>query len=118
VEGVGSGTIVDVRLVLSGSGEIGGYDPVSIVPGLWVDEVSATYTDLPTSGLTPATDSNWSPVFVPPVAGGDHARVDITTSITGDGVVTVVITGNPDTVAGFLSRESGNPPRLEITVQD
>jgi len=118
VEGVGAGTVIDARLVLTGNGQIAGYEPVSVVSGLWIDEPSATWNGLPTSGLTAATDGSWSPVYLPPTGSGETIWIDVTTSVTGDGVITFVIPGHPEAVAGFFSRESGNGPRLEITVQD
>jgi hypothetical protein len=118
IEGIGAGTIVDARLVLTGGGTNGGNQAVSVVPGVWIDEFSATWNGLPTSGLTPATDTGWAPVRLPAFGSGETVWIDVTTSVVGDGMVTFVISGNPDALASFLSRESGNGPRLEITVQD
>ena len=118
VEGIGGAVVTDARLVITGAGSTGGWESVSVVPGLWIDEASATWNGLPSTGLTAATDAGWAPVAMPPLANGETAWIDVTTSIQGDGVVTFVISGNPDALASFLSRESGNGPRLEITVQD
>jgi hypothetical protein len=118
IEGVAGATVVDARLVLVGGGAVGGSNPVYILPGLWVDEASATWNGVPTSGLASAVDANWAPVYLPAIGGGEVVWIDVTASVTGDGVVTFAIAGDPATVASFLSRESGNGPRLEITVQD
>lgn len=118
VEGIGAGIVTDAYLVLTGGGEGAGGSTVYAVPGMWVDEASATYNTLPSQGLTPAVDASGNAVYLPYIGWGEESWINVAGSIYGDGTITFVITGTPDAIASLTSRESGVPARLEITVQD
>jgi hypothetical protein len=118
VEGIGAGTVTDAYLVLTGGGDGAGGSTIYAVPGLWVDESSATYNGLPSQGLTPAIDAAGNAAYLPYIGWGEESWINVAGSIYGDGTITFVITGSPDAVAALTSRESGAPARLEMTVQD
>lgn len=118
VEGIGAGTVTDAYLVVTGGGDPGSGSPVYAVPGMWVDEASATYNTLPSQGLTPAIDAAGNAAYLPSVGWGEESWINVAGTIYGDGTITFVIIGSPDAIATLTSRESGVPARLEITVQD
>ena len=117
VEGVAGSQVTNAQLVLTAAGPSGAGSIVGILYDYWVDEASAVYSALPTSGISAAVDLNGNPAYLPPAAPGQEIRLDVTGSIAGDGTYTFVITGTPDQLALLYSRESGIPARLELTVQ-
>jgi len=90
---------------------------IGIIPDYWVDEASAVYSTLPTDGISAAVDAAGNPVYLPPAGPGEEIWLNVTGSIAGDGTYTFVVSGTPDALAIFTSRESGVPPRLVLTVQ-
>lgn len=116
VEGIAAGTVVDASLVLTGAGESSGSSgAITALPGIWVDEWSATTDTAPGPGapVVDATGTVPEPVWLTP---GVESIVDVTGTVSTDGTLTFVIAGTPDTIAGIASRESTAPPRLVLTV--
>jgi hypothetical protein len=70
------------------------------------DETSVTHDTAPGIGALLAT----SPAFT---AGG-YIEIDITSAISGDGIVELALTALGDTATSFGSRESANKPQLVI----
>ncbi|MGH2551119.1 MAG: DUF7594 domain-containing protein, partial [Thermomicrobiales bacterium] len=118
VEGVGAGTVTDAYLVLTGGGDGAGGSTIYAIPGMWLDEASATYNNLPSQGLSPAIDVSGNAAYLPYIGWGEESWINVAGTIYGDGTITFVITGTPDALATLTSRESGVAPRLELTVQD
>ncbi len=108
IEGIGPGTVVEVKLVLTSAGNSGG-GTIGILPGVAVDE-GATYAALPVSGV-PAIGPVW-------LDAGAVTSLDLTGVVTGDGLVTFVLSGTADSAFAIASRESDTPPVLSLTVVD
>lgn len=116
VEGIAAGTVVDASLVLTGAGETAGSSgTITALPGVWVDEWSATTDSAPGPGVPVlnATGTVPEPVWLTP---GVESIIDVTGTVNADGTISFVIAGTPDTIAGIASRESASPPRLVLTV--
>ncbi len=116
VDGVATGTVVDASLILTGAGETAGSTgTVTSLPGIWVDEWSATAATAPESDapVLNATGSVPEPLWL---TSGVESVIDVTGTVSSDGTITFVIPGTPDAVTGIASRESASPPRLILTV--
>jgi hypothetical protein len=119
VEGIASGTVVQATLVVTGTGATGAPGgTIGVVSGYVVDEASLTYATAPVTGLGSAIRSNGSAATIDWVDPGVEYSVDVTGTVTADGLVTFVFTGVPDAQLVIGSRESGSPPRLVVTVLD
>jgi hypothetical protein len=118
VEGIGAGTVTDAYLVLTGGGDGAGGSTIYAIPGMWLDEASATYNNLPSQGLSPAIDISGNAAYLPYIGWGEESWINVAGTIYSDGTITFVITGTPDALATLTSRESGVAPRLELTIQD
>ncbi len=111
IEGIGEGTVVDARLVLTGTGDTGGTGGnINALPGVWVDESSASWNEVASLGGQNVGWVGW-------IEPGSETAVDVTGSVTADGSVTFVIEGTPDQVVAITSSESGVPPYLVLTVE-
>ncbi|MGB3328334.1 MAG: discoidin domain-containing protein, partial [Thermomicrobiales bacterium] len=112
VEGIGAGTVVSARLVITGSGGSSGSGGSLLVgPGVWFDEYGVTANQVANAGLGGA---GW----VDAISPGGQTVVDVTGIVTGDGTISFVIAGTPDTAVGIGSKETGAPAYLELTVED
>jgi hypothetical protein len=69
-------------------------------------------------GLPAAIQADGSSAVVNWVDPGVEIAIDVTGTVTADGIVTFAIAGSPDQVAAIASRESGTPPRLVVDVLD
>lgn len=108
VEGVPEGhSVVDAQLRVFVEEASDGGGEVSVVEGDW-DEASVTWDNAPTLG----------PTVAPLPVGGEGREVDIdlTTFVTSNGVVDLFLSTFSDDDYGFASRESGQGPRLILTV--
>lgn len=115
VEGIGTGSVVSARLVVTGAGPSGAAGGnVGLLPGYWVDEFGVTYSAV-AGGIGAAIASDGSAAYLPWVDPWAPAVIDVTGSVTGDGLVTFTLSGTPDLTLVLASRESSTPPRLEIT---
>ena len=119
VAGVAPGTLLDARLVLTGSGEVAaGGGAVSVLPGQPIDEWALTYTGTAAFLPVPALTIDGSPVLIPGQDPGVEIWLDVSGTVTADSTITFAITGPADATLTFASRESATPPRLVLTVQD
>jgi hypothetical protein len=108
VNGIESGTVVSATLVLTGaiSGPAGN---VNVLPGLWVDENVASWSTVQNGSGVGQIDWLVERTEIP---------IDVTGVVTGDGVVTFVVTGSPEGVAAITSREGGAPAYLVLIIED
>jgi peptidoglycan/xylan/chitin deacetylase (PgdA/CDA1 family) len=119
VEGIAAGTVVNAQLILTSVGDTAGPGGVvGVVPGYRVDEASLTYNTAPVKDNSAARRADGSAVAIEWAQPGTEVAVDVTGTVTADGLVTFVITATPEQVIAFASRESGTPARLVITVHD
>lgn len=119
VEGIGAGTVVSAQLVLTPVGAAAGPGGVvGVEPGYWADEASLTYNTAPVAGNPPALRADGSAATIDWAEPWTEVAIDVTGTVTADGLVTFVITGAPDQPIALASRESGAPARLVITVID
>ncbi len=117
VTGVAAGTVVDARLVLTGIGDTSGSGgAIAVLPGVIVDE-TAPYQAQPAASA-PSISASGATIGADWLQPGVETSVDVTGTVSGDGLVTFVIFGAPEAMPAFGSRESGVPPRLHLTVQD
>lgn len=115
VAGVPTGGVLDARLILTGVGDVAGAGGVlGVLPGAWVDE-GASFATAPPAGA-PALTASGAVATVDWLQPGIETAVDVSGSVTADGLVTFVIVGSPEALAAVASRESATPPRLELTV--
>jgi hypothetical protein len=116
--GAEEGSVVAARLILTGAGETAGAGGVvSILPEVWIDEAHMTFSNAPAYGGAAALTANGDPATYQSLEPGREIAIDISGSVTGDGVLTFVLVGTPDVVAAIASRESESPPRLIVTVE-
>jgi hypothetical protein len=117
VEGIGAGTVVEAKLVLTGAGDIGGVGGViGMAPGYWVDEATLIYNEAPVAGLPAAVRADGSAATLDWIEPWTEVAVDVTGSVTTDGTMTFVVTGTAEQAIALASRESGAPAYLQITV--
>ena len=117
VEGVAPGTVLNASMVLTSVGETGvapGY--LYAIDGYYVEESSLTFSGVSLDGLPPALRADGSTVAIDWVEPGQEIWIDVTGSVTTDGVITFVIPSNAENPVRFSSREGGAPPRLVITI--
>jgi hypothetical protein len=112
VEGVGTGTIVSARLVLTGSGDAAGAGgPLLVAQGVGFDEYGVTQSQLNGAGFA---NAGWVDTIQP----GGEASIDVTGIVTSDGTISFAIQGTPEQVVGIASRESGAPAYLMLTIEE
>jgi len=117
VTGLAAGTVVDARLILIGIGEgAGPGGAIGVLPGLLVDE-TAPYQAQPVAAA-PAMTASGTVVQADWVQPGAETTVDVTGTVSTNGLVTFVLFGTPEAMPAVGSRESGTPPRLVLTVHD
>ena len=118
VEGIGAGTVVDARLVLTGAGEQPGPGgTVVALHGVAIDEATLTLATAPLTRIDAAAATG-AVANLSWIAPWGEATVGVTGAIVGDGQVTFVIVGDPTAATFIASRESAAPPRLLVTVQE
>ncbi|HVL23109.1 MAG TPA: discoidin domain-containing protein [Thermomicrobiales bacterium] len=112
VQGIAAGTVVDAQLVLTGGGETGGAGgELRVLPGVWIDEYGATWSQAQGLGGGGAGWVDW-------ITPGAETRVSVTGVVSADGTVSFLLMGTPEQVATITSHESGAPARLELTVEE
>ena len=112
VEGVGTGSVVNARLVLTGSGDAAGTGgPLLVAPGVWFDEYGVTQSQVNGTGLG---NAGWIDYVQP----GAETGVDVTGIVTTDGTISFVIPGTPEQVIGIGSREGDAPAYLVLTIEE
>jgi hypothetical protein len=108
------GSIVSASLSLTGTGASGGAGgELLAIPGVIVDEYGVTWNTRPT-GAGNAIDSAGVPVWVDLVSPGGVTSVDVSGTVSAGGIVTFVLTGQPDVETTIGSRESWAPPTLTV----
>lgn len=111
VAGVDAGTVVDARLVLTGTGETAGVGgTLTALPGVWLDESSTTWNDVASFGGQNAGWVEW-------VQPGVETSIDVTGTVTSDGSITFIVEGLPDQMIVIASSESGAPAYLVLTIE-
>ncbi len=115
VAGITPGTVIDASLVLTGAGELAGSaGPLAVLPGIWVDEWTASASMSPGFG-TPVLSPDGLPLDPIWLTPGVETVVNVTGVVAADGTVTFVLAGLWDQPVAIASRESATPPRLVIT---
>ena len=111
VAGVDAGTVVDARLVLTGTGEIAGVGGNLVsLPGVWLNESSTTWNEIAALGGQKAGQVEW-------IQPGAETSIDVTGTVTSDGSITFVVEGMPDQTVAIASSESGAPAYLVLTIE-
>ncbi|MGH2531828.1 MAG: M23 family metallopeptidase [Thermomicrobiales bacterium] len=119
VEGIAAGTVINAQLILTPVGDVGAPGGVvGVIPGYWADEASLTYNTAPVAGNAPALRADGSAAAIDWAEPWVEVAIDVSGTVTADGLVTFVVSGAPDQVIALASRESGAPARLVITVID
>lgn len=112
VEGIGAGTVVDARLVLTGAaGSGGGGGRIRVVEGVWFDEYSVTWNDVSNAGGWIATETG-------SIQPGVESVVDVSGIVAADGTISFVIEGISEQPLAIASRESGPAAYLVLTVEE
>lgn len=112
IEGVGAGTVVDARLVITGAGESGGEGgQLRVIDGTWFEEASATWNDVANAGGEIGPWIGW-------IEPGGETEIDVTGIVSADGVVSFAIEGTPAQQVAIASTESGSPAYLVIIVEE
>lgn len=93
--------------IYSNSNSSAGYEVRPVGDNTWL-EAGLTYNNAPTFGPV----VNMSGVF----SKNAWTSVDVTSLISGNGVLNLAITGASSTGISFRSRESSFPPRLDLTL--
>jgi hypothetical protein len=115
VTGVGTGSVVEATLVLTGT-DGGQSMPVGLLAGYLVDEAGTPLT-LPTQGIDAAWTLYGDVSTIPTLGAGEQVDVDVTRSIQADGSYTFVLVGDADHLLAVSSREGAAPPKLILVVQ-
>ena len=109
VEGV-TGPISSATLLIYGNTDSSGGQSVSSVADNTWDELTITYD------TAPAIGSELLPVVPSSYVGGTVLSVDVTSLVSGNGLVSFALTSTNSIAASFASRESSNPPELIVNV--
>jgi parallel beta-helix repeat protein len=104
VQGVGSSTSAVLRFFAESSSH-GGLEAHSVSSTSW-DETSINYNNAPAVGATLDTTGAFG--------AGSWVTVDVSSAVTGDGLVSFALTGVDDTAIKVTSREGGNKPQLIV----
>ncbi|MEJ7762908.1 MAG: hypothetical protein WKF80_08970, partial [Thermomicrobiales bacterium] len=115
VAGIAAGTVIDASLVLTGAGDVAGSaGTLAVLPGVWVDEWSASAATTPGPGATVLSPTGLpiEPVWLTP---GLETVVNVSGVVAADGTITFVLAGLWDQPVAIASRESPTPPRLVVT---
>jgi hypothetical protein len=107
VEGV-EGTVTSATLrIYANSASGGGLNIGSVADNSW-DETTITYSNAPTFGsIVSAADAFQADAWL---------SIDVTAFVSGNGLVSLVLTSTSDTAISFSSREGPNPPELILNV--
>jgi hypothetical protein len=117
VAGIGSGTVTEAYLILTGTSGGGSGGTIAAVPGYLVNE-AGTYRSLPTQDLTAAVTRDGAASAFGTVGAGEVVWIDVGGTVQADGQYTFVILGDAAQLLELSSREGGSPPLLRVTIQD
>ena len=114
VSGVSEGAVLSALLTFTGAGDTGAPGGgVGVIYDYVVPE-GATANGVP--GGETALNVHGVPAWFEEVEPGGVTAIDVTGSVYGDGVITFVIQGQPETAGAFYAMESGIVPQLALTV--
>ncbi len=110
VEGV-SGVITNVTLRIYANSALSskGLNVQSVNDTLW-SETGTTYSN------APAFSSTLFPMFPSSFSSGTWLSADVTSLVTGNGLVSFAVTSSSGTAVSLSSREGANPPQLIVAV--
>lgn len=109
IEGIGEGTVIEARLVVTGAGDSAGGGQLLVVDGAWFDDGSTSWNDVAGAREGPTVGG------VEPGAG---TAIDVSGYVTADGTVTFLIIGEPGAGTSIVSGEGGAPAHLVIAVEE
>jgi hypothetical protein len=104
VQGVSSVSSATLRL-FAGTGSSVGIDVAGVSDNSWL-ESTLTYNNAPLPGSVIGT--------VTAVSAGTWVEIDVTSYVTGDGLVSFMISSPDANRQNFDSREAANPPQMVI----
>jgi hypothetical protein len=114
VSGIGEGAVLSALLTFTGAGEAGAPGgPVEVVYD-WVVPEGLTASGAPRGPS--ALNVHGVPSWFEAVEPGGLTAVDVTGSVSGDGIITFILPGQPEATAQLFALESGVPPQLILTV--
>ncbi len=114
VTGVGEGTVLSALLTFTGAGEVGAPGgSVGVIYDYLVPE-DVTANGVP--GGDSALNVHGVPSWFAEIEPNAISSVDVTGSVYGDGAITFVLPGQPETSGSIYSSESGVLPQLVLTV--
>ncbi len=114
VTGIGEGTVLSALLTFTGAGEAGA--PGGSVGVIYDYIVPEDVTANGVPGGDTALNVHGVPSWFEAVEPGGITSVDVTGSVYGDGAITFVLPGQPETSGSIYSSESGVIPQLVLTV--
>jgi parallel beta-helix repeat protein len=91
--------------VYASSGSTAGHDVRGVADSIW-SESTINYSNAPAFGAVVGSSG--------PFTAGRYVEVDVTPLVTGDGPISLVLTGPGTTAISYGSRESANQPQLVI----
>jgi hypothetical protein len=114
VSGIGGGTVLSALLTFTGAGDNGAPGgSVDVIYGYTVSD-GITANDVPSAQT--ALNVQGAPSWFERVEPGGQTSVDVTGSVTADGLITFVLPGQSEKSGTVFAIESGNPPQLNLTV--
>ncbi len=114
VTGIGEGTVLSALLTFTGAGETGA--PGGSVGVIYDYIVPEDVTANGVPGGDSALNVHGVPSWFEEVEPGAITSVDVTGSVYGDGAITFILPGQPETSGSIYSSESGVLPQLVMTV--
>jgi hypothetical protein len=114
VSGIGEGMVLSALLTFTGAGAAGAPGGSVGVIYDYVVRDGLTANDVPDGGS--ALNVHGVPSWFEAVEPGGLTAVDVTGSVSGDGKITFVLPGQPETTGSIDAMESGIPPQLVLTV--
>jgi glucose/arabinose dehydrogenase/PKD repeat protein len=106
VGGIGSPVTQAKLRVFAGTGNSIGYDIRGVTNATW-GETSITYGNRPATGDVVKSSGR--------VTAGTWTEVDVTSLVSGSGLLSLALTSTSTTATSFDSRESANDPQLVVT---
>jgi hypothetical protein len=114
VTGIGEGTVLSALLTFTGAGDEGAPGGGVGVIYDYVARDGLTANDVPDGGS--ALNVHGVPSWFEAVEPGGLSAVDVTGSVSGNGKITFVLPGQPESTGLIDATESGIPPQLVLTV--
>ena len=103
-----TGTVTDAKLLLwTSTSDATGFEVFGVSDTSW-SESNVTYQSAPAYGSTAVGSSG-------PITAGSWTTVDVTSLVTGNGLISIAIATSSNSPLTFSSREGSDPPQLVIT---